>query len=415
MVMSRNIQKGIILSLFISIFAVGVMLRINNLGNVKKRSTDENIYTAQAKVLTLEGNAGLKTLIEAYNSTPTAWLRPPPTRIGYLWLLAGAMKLTNNDSVNTGAYISTFFSVLSLLFITVIGLRFFNQWTALTALLFLSVSPMELAIARRAWQDAMFGCWGLMLIYFCCEIIHNANKIVWYILLLVLGSYCVLIKESALIVYGLCMLWILWMCIAKQKHFLKALLLSLSGIVGIIISVSALVISAGGLNPILTLYKHFIETMPANAYAVEYQSGPWYYLLGGLWLLSPVNLFLCIVGIFSGIFVPSSININKNAVRGIIFFMVSFIGITIVTPYCQNVRYISPVFAPFYLISCLGLWQVISFANHRVKKHHFYIITTFILMVVVSIATNEYQNFRKIFVKGAAMDLAPKWIQLTSK
>jgi hypothetical protein len=333
------------------------------------------------------------------------------------------MKLTNNDSVNIGAYISTFFSILSLLFIIIIGLRFFNQWITLAAFLFMSVSPMELAIARRTWQDAMFGCWGLTLIYFCCEITHNANKIIWYILFLLLGSYCILIKESGLIVYGLCMLWILWLCVVKQRYLLKGTFLILSGILGITISISALVISAGGLNPILTLYKHFIETMPANTYAVEYQSGPFYYLLESLWELSPLNLILCLVGIL-GTISPKPLtqkispicNIrNSNAIFGIIFFMVVFIGITAIMPYCQNIRYISPVFAPFYLISCLGVWYIISFTRYRIKKLYSYIITISILAGVVGIALKDYQNFRKIFIEQSALDLSPKWIKLTSK
>lgn len=420
--MLKNIQKSIILILFLSIFVIGVTLRINNLGNVTKRSTDENIYTAQAKVLVLEGAAGLKTLIEVFNSTSSAWIRPPPTRIGYLWLLASAMKITNDESVNTGAYISTVFSILSLLFLIVIGLRFFNQWIALTALLFMSVSPMELAIARRTWQDAILGCLGLTLIYFCCEITRNINKIIWYILFFALGSYCILIKESGIIIYGLCIFWILWIYV-EQKHFLRGAFLVLIGVIGASISILILINNARDLTSVLTVFKHVKEGMPTNTYVVEYQSGPWYYLLEGFWILSPANVILCAVGIL-GTVLPSSTlqkitsapnSKNKSTILGIIFFITTFMFIIIITPYCQNLRFVSPLFAPFYLLSSLGLWYIVSFAKFILKKRYFYIIIASTLMVTTFIAVSEYQNFRKIFIEGATLDLSPKLMKLAPK
>lgn len=410
-----TLQKFVLPFLFFSVFVIGTVLRINNLGNVTVRSPDERIYTFQAKIIAQQGTEGIKILIKEYNSNKELWIYPPPTRLGYLWLLAGVMKMTNRLDENVGAYISCAFSIISLLLLIVIGVRFFNPWIALYGLLFLSVSPMELAIARRTWQDAMLGCIGLFLVYFCGEIIRNSRKITWYILLLVVGSYCLLVKESAAAIYGLCILWLFWILLIKERSFLKGFLLIIFSILAATLSFFVIAQSAGGIAPVIEVFKHVKEAMPTNTYAIEYQSGPWYYFLQGFWIISPLNAFLCLVGI-AGIILSSASNkgLYRRAIFGIVFFMIAFMAIAIVIPYCQNLRYVSVLFVPFYLIGGLGLWYVFSFVKVMLKES-FYTLIAPIAMIIILVAASDYQNFKKIFVETGILDVSIRMVREYSR
>jgi hypothetical protein len=158
--------KNIIVALaVVLILAAGISLRLYHLGTVTDRSPDEKLYAYQAETISRQGIAGVKTLVMEHNMRKELWIYPPPIRVGYLLPYAALMKLARSADVKIGSYISFFSSCLSLLLLVLIGLKFFNRWAVLYAVLFMSVSPVDLAIARKSWQDAAVGCAGLVLIY----------------------------------------------------------------------------------------------------------------------------------------------------------------------------------------------------------------------------------------------------------
>ena len=138
-----------------ALLCLGAALRVANLSNVSSRTPDELVYTLQAKFLLQGGQAALRSLIAEYQRDPVIRLFPPPTRLGYLLPLAAAMRLTGGRDESVGAYLSCAASIGSLFILALIGVRFFPSWATFFALLFFAVSPMELAVSRRAWTDAL--------------------------------------------------------------------------------------------------------------------------------------------------------------------------------------------------------------------------------------------------------------------
>ena len=405
--------KKIFFIILILLFSLGITLRINNLAGISMRSPDEGIYTNQARAIAQHGSEGMKYLIRTYNANKEFWIYPPPTRIGYLLPLAILMRVSNNMTEEAGSHLSCLFSIISLLLLIVLGFRFFNRWITLYALTFMCISPMALAISRRSWQDAMLGCFGLFLIYLCCEITRAPRKLFLYIIFIIIGSYSILIKESGLLIYGLCTIWLLWTLVFKEKSLLRGGLLVSFSIIGLFMSVAYLAYSIGGMRVLLEVWGHVKEAMPTNAYAIQYQTGPWHYLLQGFWIISPVNAILCLVGIARlSLFNKQdrgntlTFGKNKDVLSGIIFFMLAFTVITMVMPYVQNLRYVSVLFAPFYLVSGFGLWSIAVFIKTKVNKFSFSIIAVIVIMASIVVAMNDYRNFKKAFVKRGLLDLS---------
>ncbi|MBN1527143.1 MAG: hypothetical protein JW919_06155, partial [Candidatus Omnitrophica bacterium] len=282
------------------------------------------------------------------------------------------------------------------------------------ALLLMSVSPMDLAIARRTWQDSMVGFAGLLLIYFACEAARAGRKAVWYALFIITGAYCVLIKESGLVIYGLCALWLLWVLIVKEKNYAKGALLAAASALSVAVSIAILAHAVGGFQELITIFRHWKSAIPTNEYAIQYQSGPWYRFLAGFWIVSPVSALLCVIGIAGTLLRPGAYQKiatlppckDRASVLGIIFFTAAFMAVAVATPHFQNLRYVSVVFAPFYLLGGLGLWHILSFSKKAFSGGPFAILVACIGIAVIFVSISDYNNFKKIFLRTGSKDLS---------
>ena len=408
-------HKTIVSILILAVLVTGASLRLSNLNNTFVRTVDETTYTNQATQIAEYGYESIKILIRQYNANPGLWIYPAPIRIGYIVPVAAVMKATNAfGNVKIGAYFSCAFSIIGLLILVVTGLRFFNPYITLFGLIFLSVSPMDLTIARRAWQDAMLGTLAALLIYITCEITRSKRNVLWYTLFVLLGSYCILIKESGTAIYALCILWALSVLFMKKRFMPDGVFLIVACAAGAAISITVLAYSVGGFSIILETLKHHIASIPYNKYAAAYQSGPWYNLLLGLWVLNPVNFCLCIVGIavtlFRGAFGRKETGVknyyNRPAVLGMIFFMLTFLILTILAPHCQNLRYLSVLYGLFYLMAGLGLWQLLLSCKGMKNKAYLFIISALICGAIIITALSDYHTFKKLLAKTDMFDLA---------
>lgn len=412
---SPAFQKVIYILPFIlcaAVFLFGVGLRFQNL-DITSRSPDEGTYVSQARTFLNEGFVkGVRLLIDEHNRNPDLWIYPPPTRIGYLYVLAGVMKMTNISSEMAGTYLSCACSIVILCLMGVIALRFFNPWVALAALFFMSISPMDLAIARRCWTDEMFALLAVSMVYFCCEIARKPRP-VWYALFWIVSAYFLLMKELAAVFYGLCVIWLIGLALFKERSIPKTILVIVISVVAAGASAFILIQVSGGLPTVLNLLKHVKEAIPTNQYALDYQAGPWYTIFAGFWILSPAVSFLSLLGIACAAAPKRFFDLAYeetgayNAIwRMILAVTAAFVLAVVVIPYSHNLRYISSVFAPFYIMSGLGLWWAISFVRKFSKGPSFYLVIAIVVIGVVTAGVIDYKNFEHTFIKKGIPDLS---------
>lgn len=402
---SRASRKYVVVGCFIILFVAGALLRLYHLGDVESRSPDEKVHTSQAQVILDEGAVmGVRNLVKKYNANPEEWVYPKPIRVGFLWPVAALMKITGSRDVSVGAYISCFFSILSLGVIILIGVRFFNKWAALFALLFMSVSPLSLAISRRTWSDAIIGFFGMALIFMACEIIRGKKRS-WYIPFAIVGGYSMMIKESGAVFFALPALWILWTLIAKEKSYKDAMIFALISSVGAALAVLLTFYASGGPAEVIDVMTNFKSALPGNTYAARYQTGPLYEFAGGFWILSPLASILFISGAVFGR------KEKRGIVHGLLFFTLMATASVIITPLSQNFRYISPVFGCFYLVAGWGAWNILALSGKRLKNFSFYIATGCVVAVLIAGAIRDYRGFQRIFLKAGIPDTSVKLIR----
>lgn len=232
------------------------------------------------------------------------------------------------------------------------------------------------------------------------------------------GSYLLFVKESGLIIFGLSALWIIWNLMAKEKPIKSSVIFVTSCVIASAACYSVLVYSSGGIEPYLEIYKHIKEVVGTSLYGKEYQSGPWLNFITGLWLISPLSLVLYIVGA-AGTLLPFEHKTyrdieTRRAACWLILFSVIFFSMFIILPDSQNYRFVSVVFAPFYLIAGLGLWKILLSLKPFVKETMIVVVPA-VAAAIIFAAIWDYQTFGRIVSGCGAIDMAVKNIISYSK
>jgi hypothetical protein len=232
-----------------------------------------------------------------YDTFTLMWPYPPPFVSGTWCLVAEDHEGDVPGQPRLLTLVSCVSSILTLAAVAWIGLRFFGLWQTFVALLLMSVSPFDLAMARRGWQDSLLGCVALWMMVMCFEIQKGGPRTSSLVPLWILGTYCMLVKESGIVVYGLCFLWLLWIFWFQEKSLKHCLLLALCAAIGMATSVGLMAFASGGLRLTADIIRHNMGSVEHNAYALTYQSGRWTSYAEGLWMLSPLATVLSVLGI----------------------------------------------------------------------------------------------------------------------
>lgn len=397
-------RKYLAMTLLLAVLGLGVFLRFANL-NVSVRTKDEAVYTYYGKTVANEGIKGIERLIKEYNRNEKMWVYPTPVKIGYICLSAAVIKIAGSADTQVLSYLSCAASVVSLLILALMGLRFFNWESAVCAVLLSSVSPLDLAMARRAWQDGIFGLFGLLLVYSVCEIARDSKRKLWFVLFMILGVVCILIKETGIIVYGLCVVWLLGVILIRERAVKKSLCLAGFSLVSIMLGVFILAVFSGGVRSIFAAVNHNLASLSVNSYALQYHSGPWYQFLQGFFIVSPLSVFLWIIGV---LVVFTRQNNCRGIGLGIIFFMAAFTGILMLSYYSKNLRYLSVIFVLFYLISGAGGGYIFLFLKTKLSRRVFRVAAAVFILILSISALLDYFNFRYVFIEKEIPDLGVK-------
>jgi hypothetical protein len=397
-------------------FLLGAALRLSHL-DIPKRSPDEWFYTFYAKTVMEKGTGSIKGLVKEYNSVKDLWIYPPPIRVGHIYLASAAMKIARSTDAKTVSYVSVASSIAALLLLILIGLRFFNPWVTLSALLLMGSSPMDLAVARRAWQDSLLAAFGIAMVYFACEITKNPKRRIWYPFFFLCGICTILIKESGIIIYSLCVAWLEWMACFRRRSFTDTAIIGILGLLSAAAAFFILANAAGGASNIIATVKNNLGSPGTNRYAVLYQSGPWYSYIQCLFIISPITMVLSGIGIVGlalalrSLAFYASVGYRKEAVLGILFFALAFLAIAMVPRHMINLRYITVVYVPFYLMAGVGFWHIVCLVKKIFAGFPLYAAIIAIMALLVAAAVSDYRNFKKVFVEKRVSDLSVRLLK----
>ena len=400
------------LCLFVVVTIMAITLRLSN-REVVERTPDEKFYIQYATYVAGSGIEGGRALVQKYNRDIRLWIYPPPTRLGYIYLVAGVMKLSGVSADRAAVSVSSVFSIGGFFVAAWLGLRFFDRWAVLVGLALLSVSPIELAIARRAWQDSVSGCIGLLLFYLCLEASISMRPKIWRICFWAAGAYYLTIKGSALVVYGLCTLWLVGSAWLQEGSLRKCFYLVVASALVGAASFAVLAWSSGGAFSVMETIQHSILARGWNKYGQQFQNGPWYWFFLGFLALSPITTLLCVAGIAMMI-LPKGAGVaslslgmrQRYAAWAIIYLIFTLLIAATVPAALKNLRYVTILVGPCCLLSGLAVVYLLAFPRVKLPLWGYHFATCAVALGLGLACLTDYRRFERIFVRNQLDDLA---------
>jgi len=395
------------------VFLIGAWIRIEGLGGAK-RTPDESCYMGYAAVALAAPLEAPRNLVSSFNRTPSAWIYPIPLRIGYYYSLAAVAALWHLSVERAGAMLSAAVSILQLALVGLVGIRFFNRWAALGALLLLSVSPEDLLMARHIWSDGVTGSMAMALVWFCAEIVvrpRNEGR-PWFAGFCVCSFYFLLLRESAVVFFGLCVAALAINAWLRDRTWKSAACLLAGAAATALCAFSTMAILCGGVAPMLEVVRKCSYGIVTNPFDIGYQNGPWYSFPIGLWVLSPLTAFGCAVAM-AAVLLPGNrlaraLSLNREQARILPGIAAAIIVIMIagsIPPCLKNIRLISFIFGPWHLMAGLGLSYIAIAAGNRMVRRAGLAAAVIVALIVLCSCFADYARFEQYFSNGAVRDL----------
>lgn len=400
------------LCLFVIICITAIALRLSN-REVVDRTPDEEVYIHYATYIAGCEIEGGRALVQSYNKDMRQWIYPPPTRLGYIYLVATLMKLSGASAEGAAVSISAIFSIGGFLVAALLGLRFFDRWAVLVGLALLSVSPIELAIARRAWQDSVWACVGEFLFFLCLEASISKRPRIWRICFFALGAYYLTIKESSTVVYVLCTVWLIGSAWSQEGSLRGCCYIVITSAFVAAASFAVLAWCSGGAFSVADTIRHSVQARAWNTYGHQFQRGPWYSFLLGFFALNPVTALLSVAGIAMmallrspGLVDPSVGTRQRYAAWAIIYLILTLLIAATIPADLKNLRYVTILIGPCCLLSGLAVVYLLALARMKLPLwgYHFAVYTVALGLGLTCLT--DYRRFERIFIRDGLNDLA---------
>lgn len=404
------------LMIFALIFAVAMALRFMSHGVPDRlRTYDEYWYGTYSGAAALDGIESTRKIVDDYRKDPTSWAYPPPTRVGFHYLTAIFVKIFGPDDIMKNmrviAWMSIFWSALSIILLYSLGAKIFGSRIALIASAIMAVSPVDLALARRAWQDNFVAFLALVLLYMMYLIIKFPKNRGLHAIFGALGGYLLLVKESGAVIYALIFIWIA-VIMVHDRLYKEALSLSMICGAAAALSITVLAAMFGGMNTIIEVIKGNLASVHTSPYAVGFQTGSTLHYLYAIFLMNPVELLMLVPGV--AIVLSGSVTddpLKRKSALGLIFFFAAFFSVSLIPDHMINLRYISALYPVLYLMSACGIWGIITIIRKRFSSGEALTVALLIIsLIFAAVLISDYARFKSVFLDKPTNDLSLKFI-----
>lgn len=382
--------KLVIACILIAVFAAGVFLRLAFLNTTDYRGgADEGYYVRYAAYMAQEPGASIRAIADAYIATPEMHLFPNPLRAGHIIIASLWMRLTNRFDFTSLALMSALFGILGLGVGYLFMRRLFNRNVALTGLILLAASPLNLAMSRRALQDSPVYFFMILAAYLFYEA-YTRRSPVRYAAFAFSFAIAMTVKETSVLLAA----FFLAFAISERTFYRKdSAILAPAIAVGASVAVAfgAYIAAVGGLNNLIAIAKIIILSPATNDYALRYQSGSFFRYGIDFFLISP--LVFIAGAVFCVVYGMGRNGKGEGYRYLIIFFAVLY---CLFSFFSKNLRYVMALDLPIRVFAALA----ITFFSSKAGRY------TLALSVAVAgcIAAVDIAIFRHIFLTAGVYD-----------
>lgn len=355
--------------------------------------SDDGYYLRYASAIAAEGPSAFPRLFAEYTSDARNFNYPPPNRLAYA-LATGAWAAAFGPSLPGIAHTSL---VSHLAFVAVTFLfarRFLGETRAFWLATACAFSPLLLGMGRQALSDSFVLLAFSLPVWTFLGVVERPGDRRWKIAFVAAFAFAILTKElAALLALPFAAFWAIERWGRRREDLRPALGLALLALPAAI-AAPLWVLAAGGVGPLVTVFRGILAGPGSNPYTIEYGSGPWYRYVVDFVVLSHAPTLLA-VG-FAGSFLVrvarggyERVHAYFGVLAALLLFEHSFVT--------KNARYLMLLELPLRLYS-IGMLAELARAPRSARA------AAAVTAAVASLAWLDVRSFEALFVAGRAYD-----------
>ena len=315
---------------------------------------DERLYESYVNIISNQGITAYPDLVDGYiekQKTMSGSILPPLRFLyiffGYIW-----HSVFGTPPRLALGYVSSVFSVLTLLLSTLFAGRLGRPGYALGITALMAVAPTQLHMSQHALIDGFFAFWVLLALWALWENLQAKDRWPWLTLYSCALTAMVLTKENSFFA------WMGVVALLVSNRWLKFGVVSrnliIATILGPALGVTILVWLAGGIGTTIATYQLSVGKNYELEYAILSGDGPWHRYLIDLLLVSPLIVILALGALF-----------NLSREKKLEWFCVVFVGASYLImcniKYGMNLRYANMWDLPLRILAFSQLVRISSF------------------------------------------------------
>jgi 4-amino-4-deoxy-L-arabinose transferase-like glycosyltransferase len=276
-----------------ALVCIGAAVRVIVNDVVAYSPADEAHYVDITRWLSREGLSAYPKFVSTYLQGEAMWASPTPLRWGYFSLTTLTCSVHAPCDGRTIAWLSTIAGIVSLLLTYVLGRRLVGRSAAIVATALSIVSPLQLALGRRALQDEVYCAAFLTAFWAFVRLLdpdpHDPTRVSWrrWAGFVAASTFAFAIKEAFVFPYAaFVLLYLFTRPVGNPKLRDAALFLAPP----VLFCAGFLVL---GKNPSAVYeFVRLHEAAFASDYSIRHPSGPAHRPLVDLLLLGPIVTLL---------------------------------------------------------------------------------------------------------------------------
>jgi 4-amino-4-deoxy-L-arabinose transferase-like glycosyltransferase len=348
---------------------------------------DESVYADFSRRLAEGGFfSTYGTIAREWVNDPSWWIYPNPLRFGHLALTTIAVRLYGSADPRALAWLSTIAGIAVVPILFAAARRIGGTRTALLAAAFMAVSPMGLAMGRRALQDEVVCAAALLAFAAVVAMLDDERKSMRRTVLAIAAlTFALAVKETILFLFPAFAVFVV-VYLRPSRITVRHVTLFL---VPPLLWWAALTALTGDATMLFRTARLVANAMSAP-YVVQYQSGPPHRLLFDFFVVAP---FICVLACAAIVALMLDERRDRRVRAVAAFLVVGLAAFSLLAS--KNLRFIV-MLDP--MVRLLAAWIVVS-GDQRGEAR----ATTLAAVAAANIAI-ELELFRAIFISGGVYD-----------
>jgi hypothetical protein len=230
----------------------------------------------------------------------------------------------------------------------------------------------------------------------------------------VISAYALVVKESAVIAFGLGTLGLALVAWRRSRGWKQPLLVLTAGAAAALFALGVVVAVSGGWTELHRTLELSREALAPDDYLRKYQMGGVGYYVTGLRILQPVPFLLGALGavlavlrvpfMASGVATPRA----RGALVALGWLVLGF-GAVAFSYYSKNLRFLSPIYAPVCLLAAALVWSGLASLRARAPRPVALAGAIAVVIALTASAVLDARRFDHYFNELQMQDLATPW------